>query len=200
MTTRALILAITLLLAGTATAAAQATGGRSGIIPCSQWQRRVDPRLMDPKSSTARSTTPSDSLDLLRRTESPSDSRALVRSPHSQDNASVVHGIRCLLKLEGRTDPALVYGATRFDTSQFFDSASVQVAALYYISYLFYDDWGHGGAVVLVDRSHGWNTDRSVHRAFASYRKSYRLLRKIGVDEMRRRKIDPLDNTGLRWY
>ena len=56
----------------------------------------------------------------------------------------MVQAIDCLLRLEGNKRKAEFTGATNPYTSQIFEAATVEVAALFYISHLFYQKWDHG--------------------------------------------------------
>jgi hypothetical protein len=46
-------------------------------------------------------------------------------------------GIKCLLKMEGNKNRAAFSGAVKLHVSQSFENTPADVAALYYISYLY---------------------------------------------------------------
>src|SRR5262245_12227360 len=48
-----------------------------------------------------------------------------------RDPAMIIKGIECLLKMEGNQKLASISGATRNETSQIFERARVEVAALF---------------------------------------------------------------------
>lgn len=116
------------------------------------------------------------------------------------DPKNVLKGIDCLLKLQGERKEGLFSGATNSNVSQIFPPASVEVCALYYISYLYYQNWKHADAVALVGKDGSLNSDGSVKKAFESYRRWRKKLDKIGLQKAREIKLDPLATSGVRWY
>lgn len=116
------------------------------------------------------------------------------------DTKNILTGIECLLKLEGKKKEGLFSGATSSSVSQTFPDASIEVCALFYASFLFYQNWEHANAVALVDED-GWiNSADSIKRAFKSYRVWLRNGKRIGLQKARERKLDPLADSGIRWY
>lgn len=113
---------------------------------------------------------------------------------------NVIAGIDCLLKLEGNKKEGLFSGATRDNVSQTFPAASVEICALYYASYLFKQDWKHANAIALVGKDGSINSDESVKKAFKSYKLWLKKLRQVGLQKAREKKLDPLANSGVRWY
>lgn len=112
-----------------------------------------------------------------------------------------LRGVNCLLQLEGEKARSNVAGASRGNVSNLFGSTSIEVAALYYISYLFYRKWDHADAPFLVSKSDSkLNSDQTVARAYKAYRNWFQLVREIGLEEARRRKIDPLKGSRVSWY
>lgn len=121
---------------------------------------------------------------------------------------NVLSGIECLLKLEGRKGRGVRFGA-KPGVSQMVPPASVEVNALYTISELFYGDEDFAHAIALIGdppKVSGkfdnlvFNSDQDVKRAFVSYRKWFRKVKKMGLDEARRSRLDPLANSGVGWY
>jgi hypothetical protein len=112
----------------------------------------------------------------------------------------ILEGIDCLLQMEGNKHPAKFSGATKPYVSQLFKPATVEVAALYYISYLYYQKWDHADAVALRDPNGEVNSPRAIQRVYKSYRKWFREVRKVGLAHAREAKLDPLDGTAIRWY
>jgi hypothetical protein len=117
-----------------------------------------------------------------------------------EDPRNIIRGIDCLLKLEGIKEEGLFRGATQYDVSQIFPSASVEICALYYSSYLFTQNWKHADAIALVGNDESINSNESVKKAFESYRLWLRKLKKMGLRKARETKLDPLENSGVRWY
>jgi hypothetical protein len=113
---------------------------------------------------------------------------------------NVMKGIECLLKLQGRRQEGLFSGATTDNVSQIFPPSSIEVCALYYVSYLFYGDWKHANAVALVGEDGSINSNESVKIAYESYRRWHKTLKKVGLQKARDMKLDPLSGSGVRWY
>ncbi len=108
--------------------------------------------------------------------------------------------IECLLELKGRKDDSNI-SVTRSDVSPIFQATSVEVAALYYISYIFKQEWGHADAAFLrttVNRK--FNECKTVSKAFKAYENWFKSIKKIGLEEARKQKLDPLADTGISWY
>ena len=124
------------------------------------------------------------------------------------DEATVLAAIACLLQLEEDTRPANFMGVTWWGVSQIFDWAPMNLAALYYASYLFTCNWKHGNAIALrgpgaeeLESKYKYRTTtRAIHRAYGSYRHWYQELKAMGLARAREEKLDPLAGTGLYWY
>jgi hypothetical protein len=116
------------------------------------------------------------------------------------DPKNIITGIDCLLRLEGKKKEGLFSGATKDNVSQIFPTASVEICALYYASYLFNQDWKHANAIALVGKDGSINSDESVKKAFESYKLWLKKLKKVGLQKAREMKLDPLENSGIRWY
>lgn len=121
---------------------------------------------------------------------------------------STIAGIACFLTLEGKKSNGVLYGAKSF-VSQRVPRASIEINALYYISKLFYRGDDFASAVALVGdpvkvcgkyESILFNSNRDVRRAFKSYRKWFKKVKTVGLEEARKQKLDPLDGSGVRWY
>jgi hypothetical protein len=86
--------------------------------------------------------------------------------------------------------------------------APINLAALYYISYLYTGNWKHGSAIALrgpevesTDTPGLYATrQEAVHKAYASYRRWYEEVKRVGLPRAREKKLDPLEGTGLSWY
>ncbi|MCZ2391517.1 MAG: hypothetical protein LC113_10625 [Acidobacteria bacterium] len=141
---------------------------------------------------------------------SKADPAVKIKGPSIDEtlSANVMTGIECLLKLEGRKDQGVRFGSTP-GGSQRVPIASVEVNALYTISELFYGDDASAGAIALIDvppQVSGefdtlvFNSDATVAKAFRSYRKWFERVKEIGLTQARRSLLDPLANSGVRWY
>jgi hypothetical protein len=114
---------------------------------------------------------------------------------------NIMKGIECLLTLEGNKKKARFGGATHDYVSQIFPPAPVEVAALYYISYLFYQNWDHADGIALVGRKNSrFNSPENVRKAYRYYRAWFRQVQHIGLANARARKLEPLKNKDVRWY
>jgi hypothetical protein len=121
-------------------------------------------------------------------------------------DAEVVEGIGCLLNLKGNRKRARFSGYTRLDlyVSQRMPPikkhATVEVAALYYASYIFYNNWGHAGSVRLYDADTEKSDTRDiVERAYKSYRRWFEKICVMGLEKAREQKLDPLGDSGVAW-
>ena len=126
----------------------------------------------------------------------------------SLSEAEKVEAIQCLLGTEDDLRPAAFSGAMRLDTSQTFAPAPVNLAALYAISYIYSGRFDHAAAVALrgenasyTDSSGNYVTKVSATRkAYQAYRTWFAKASKIGFTDAHRAGLQPLDDTGLRWY
>lgn len=113
---------------------------------------------------------------------------------------NVMNGIECLLTLQGDVSRGAFGRSTNNRVSQQLPMSTVEICALYYISKLYWQRFEHADGVVLVDKKGRMNTTASVKKAFANYRKWFEKVKKIGLEESRRDKLDPLAGSGIRWY
>ena len=111
-----------------------------------------------------------------------------------------VHAVDCLLKLQGNIKEARFSGATNGNVSAVPPPATVEVASLYYISYLYYQRFDHANMVALVGPSGKYNTSEDTLEAYGSYRKWFERVKKIGLKKAREQKLDPLAYTTVKWY
>jgi hypothetical protein len=147
--------------------------------PCYRWQTQVDPSL-----------------------------KRVVIDNSTLTDAETQEGIGCLLSLKGRTKIARFTGATRgnYNSSTQYKApdnrATIEIAALYYISFLFYKNWQHADSISLFDEGSekiNSNTKVSVRKAYKSYEEWFEKLKVIGVNEARKKKFDPLAGSGISW-
>ena len=126
--------------------------------------------------------------------------RSKEPDPDLTDERVVMAGIECLLKMKGNTHPARFSGAISLEVSQIFDNTTANVAALYYISYLFQQKWDHADAVALRGPDGDFNTRQIIAEAYKSYEKWFEEVKKIGLAKSREQKLNPLKYSQLRWY
>jgi hypothetical protein len=117
-----------------------------------------------------------------------------------KDPRNITKGIARLLKLEGNKTKGLFSGATNDRVSHIFPESTVEICALYYISYLFYGDWEHANGIALGKKNRVINPPQTVKEPFTSYRKWFREIRRIGIERARSRKMEPLACSGISWY
>ena len=140
--------------------------------PCESWQAKADSTLPRPTG----------------------------RDPDITDSTVVMTGIECLLKMEGNKNPARFSGAMNNYVSQLFENTSADVAALYFISYLYHQEWDHADAVALRGSDGSVNTPKVVRDAYRSYRKWFTEVKRIGLVKAREMKLDPLKHSKVTWY
>lgn len=121
-------------------------------------------------------------------------------SVKNKTQEDIFFGIDCLLQLKGKKAESNVGGASSGYVSRIFGATSVEVAALYYVSYLFYQKWDHADAPFLVDKRKKLNSNKSVSMAYKAYEKWLRRVKELGLEEARRQKLDPLAGSGVKWY
>ncbi len=114
----------------------------------------------------------------------------------------VMEGIECLLKLKGDKSRGAFSGAMNTKVSQLFPRATVEVCALYYISYLFYENFKHASGVALheIEDAEALNSDVVIKKTYKIYRKWFEKVKQIGLEEARKQKLDPLGDSGITWY
>lgn len=121
-----------------------------------------------------------------------------LSSPLSETDTIVA--FECLLSARGNSKPARFSGATRPDVSQVLPPASVEIAALYYISYLYTGEWQHASGVALRNSRGQINPPHAVSKAYSGYKKWLPRVKQIGLSGARLKGLDPLGGTGLAWY
>ena len=144
-----------------------------GQSPCEYWQSRVDESVKLPEN----------------------------RAIDEKNPNTVIQATECLLKLEGNKKKARFSGATHLYVSQLFEPATVEVAALFYISYLFYQKWDHADAIALVgDDNQRLSAPKTVKDAYGHYRRWFKKVKALGIVKAREMKIEPLKGKDVRWY
>jgi hypothetical protein len=137
---------------------------------CNYWISRIDPSVTRPIGMT-----------------------------HTIDEQATLRGMKCLLGLEGNKSKSNIDGPTRPNVSQTFDAAPVEVAALYYISYLYYEKWDHAQFPKLISKD-VLSNEEIVSKAYSAYRGWFKEVNRVGLRHARRRHLDPLSGTKIVWY
>jgi hypothetical protein len=168
---------VMLFLFGVTSQMAQTKSSESKKDVCYRWQTQVDPSF-----------------------------KRIEINESTLSVAEVQEGIGCLLKLKGKTNKARFTGTTRFNpyASQgkkpLQKAATVEIAALYYISYLFYNNWEHASSIALYDENTGEvNSKKNVEVAYKSYQEWFKKVIEIGIEEARKQKLDPLSGSSVSW-
>jgi len=112
----------------------------------------------------------------------------------------IFEAISCLLQLQGDKRQARFGGVTRLEVSQILPTTTIELAALYYISYLYDGRWQHADGVALWNRNGVINPPGSVETAYMAYKKWFEKVKKIGLEAARKESLEPLKGTGLYWY
>jgi len=143
---------------------------------CKYWQEKIDPSIKLPEETT---------------------------ELNEKDNENVLAAIECLLQMNGRKSqskfPSGVINVIRYGEMKL-PSPTVEVAALYYVSYLYYQNWRHANFMVLWDKEGKKNTKESIETAYKAYQSWFEKVKEIGLDKAREQKLDPLNGTDVRWY
>lgn len=116
------------------------------------------------------------------------------------DEKNILQAIDCLLKLEGNiNDSGYGTGGTSIENSNAYPSPSVELAALYYVTVLYLDDFPYY-AIKLVNKKGEFLGKEAVKPAYKSYRKWYKKVKEIGLTKAREMKLDPLAGSNIWWY
>ena len=125
--------------------------------------------------------------------------RIVVNVSELSDN-EVVAAMECLLKNRGKRETARIYGATHFDVSQTLPPATIELASLYYISYLFTGNYQHGDGIALWDDHGVINPPGSIDHAYDAYKGWFKRVKTLGLVAAKKQHLDPLKGTNLKWY
>ena len=120
--------------------------------------------------------------------------------PLSLPDNQKLAGVACLLALETNHHEARISGATRSEVSQMFPPATADVAALFYISYIFTKNWTHGDAIALWGHEGRINNADDISLAYQKYREWFKRVSKIGWKKAQKEGIQPLANCPVSWY
>lgn len=127
-----------------------------------------------------------------------------------KDPRNILPAIQCLLEFKGNKNiarfgldpsPRLI-GPAHGPTSILSTPIHVEVAALYFISYLYYQNWNHANLVVLIDRDDSReieSSDENIRKAWKYYREWFEQVKPIGIVKARKLKIEPLKGKDVWW-
>ncbi|MBV9240911.1 MAG: hypothetical protein JO314_02785 [Acidobacteria bacterium] len=119
----------------------------------------------------------------------------------------ILEGIGCLLRERGNVRTGIPFDKP--EQSQILPKPSVEVAALYYASILYYgnDNFASGPALVSKPaefdgplRTLRFNSPSYIEKAYESYTKWYCDVKRLGLAKARQEKLNPLANSGVEWY
>jgi hypothetical protein len=124
----------------------------------------------------------------------------------SEQEAS--EAIGCLLNMEDDRRPSRFAAITQPQISQLFAPPPANLAALYYVSYIFSGNWLHGGAIALRGpqtqessaRGEYVTRQEAISRAYEAYRRWFAEVKRVGLRKAREENLNPLSGTGLEWY
>ena len=121
-------------------------------------------------------------------------------NPITLSDTDALEAMNCLIKNRGNRTIAKIGGATNLAVSQQLPEPTVELAALYYISYIFTKSYQHADGIALWDDAGTINPPHSIESAYSAYITWLNEVRKVGVSKARRLRLDPLNRSGLAWY
>lgn len=183
------ILALLALFVGIGVSQTTKTDNKSmNCGKCSYWQAKVNPSIKLPKNA--------DGTDQ----KNPTVELSFDFDISEKDSEKLLEAAECLLKLKGKTSSSNLSTVFGLGHSSRLPSPTVKVAALYYISALYYKKWRHANGIMLIDNDGKRNTKESVEAAYKAYQSWFEKVKEIGLEEARKQKLDPLAGSGVSWY
>ena len=126
------------------------------------------------------------------------------KDPDESNAQETINGIKCLLRLQGKTGISKNFTTVlRNDVSQIFGPfPTIEVAALYYISTLYYQSPDSFASAIALrrDKTEKISDRKTVRKAFKYYRKWFKQVKKIGIEKARKLNLDPLKDRDIGWY
>jgi hypothetical protein len=114
-------------------------------------------------------------------------------------DAEKLAGVGCLLSMQGNRGRARFGGATRSDVSEIYPDATTEIAALFYISYMFTEKWDHSLGIAVRGRKGRLNDPKDISLAYREYRKWFKRVSAVGWKRSQERGIVPLAKGPVRW-
>jgi hypothetical protein len=108
-------------------------------------------------------------------------------------------GVRCLLSVQGNRGRARFGGATAAYVSQIYPEGTTEVAALFYISYIFTERWDHSSGVALRGHNGRMNDPKDIALAYKKYRSWYKRVLARGWKKSQELGTLPLANSSVSW-
>lgn len=139
---------------------------------CKKWQSFVDPKIES-----------SETIDVR----------------NSKLNINWLEGIECLLKMKGKKHSSNYSTITEETLGVKRPSPTVEVLALYSISSIYYQNWKHAWGIILIEDGKQ-NKKSTIKKAYKAYQSWFEKVKEIGLEEVRKQKLDPLTGSGVSWY
>ncbi len=125
-----------------------------------------------------------------------------LKPPDESNSQEIINGIECLLRLQGKTGKSKYFNAIlRDNVSQTFGFPTIEVAALYYISTLYYQSPdSFTSAIALRGDNEEISNRKTVRKAFKYYRKWFKQVKEVGIEKARELNLEPLKDKDVDWY
>lgn len=108
--------------------------------------------------------------------------------------------IECFLQAEGNQIPSRIEMTMSHNGGEQLPPPTIELAALYYVTYMFEEKWDHAGGFALWNRKAEINPPGSVQEAYKCYREWFSKLKELGFAEVKKRNLKPLDNSSVQWF
>lgn len=126
------------------------------------------------------------------------------KSPDESNSQEIINGIECLLRLQGKMGWSRKFGIPLSNevSNTFPPFPTIEVAALYYISTLYYQSPDSFTSAIALrrDGTEGTSDRKAVRKAFKYYRQWFEQVKKVGIEKARELNLEPLKDKDVRWY
>lgn len=139
---------------------------------CGRWLKIIDPSLG--KSSFAIS----------------------FRIPENERLAAM----ECFLQSKGNLTSLSTGDQHEFQRRNVSTAPTIEIAALYYVTYMFEEKWDHAGGIALWNKKAEINPPGSVQEAYRCYREWLVKLKELGLAEVKKQGLGPLDKSSVQWF
>lgn len=139
---------------------------------------------------------------ILSGLDGSSDTNGFGGSYADLGDSAVLEIMSCLLKFEGDRRQSKHTSAGRsvaLSSPTMYPGPTVEVAALFECSALFYRTGSHAMVMVLINQRELPATHDEIRRAYRAYRCWFKKVKALGLAKARGLKLNPLDGTGLKW-